>query len=78
MSKHTPIVYVLGVFAVFILIWYTGSAIGAVDRLVGLVWSLPGLLVGTFGILWSEMRKLERKIVSLQTEIETLKEAQLR
>ena len=74
MNKLTPTIYMLGVLAVFVVAWYYGPE----DRLVNLAWALPGLLVGTFAMLWSAMRKLERKITKLEREIQTLKEVQVR
>jgi Sec-independent protein secretion pathway component TatC len=72
MSKFTPTIYFCSVLAVFVFAWYFGPE----DRLVNLAWALPGMLIGTFTVLWNATAKLQRKIAKLEGEIETLKRAQ--
>jgi len=73
MSKLTPIVYFCSVLAVFVFAWYFGPE----DKLVNLAWALPGLLIGTFTVLWNVVAKVERKVARLEREIETIKGGQV-
>ena len=72
MSKLTPIIYFCGVLGVFIFAWYFGPE----EKLVNLAWTLPGLLIGTFTVLWNGIAKLERKIARLEKDTEALKRVQ--
>jgi len=70
MSKLTPSIYFLGVFFVVLVVWF----IGPEERMMNITWSLPGLFVGTFTVLWNAMAKLERRISRLESEIQELKD----
>lgn len=40
---------------------------------MSLTWSLPGMFVGTFTVLWKTITKLENRVMKLESDIQELK-----
>ena len=66
MNRLIPTIYLVGVFLVFFVTWYIGTE----ERLAGLFLALPGVLVGTFAMLWHAIGKIERRLAKLERKNE--------
>lgn len=66
MNRWTPSIYLVEILLVFSFIWYMYIDRGAEDRLTGLFWALPAILVGSFTTLWRANAKLERRLAKLE------------
>lgn len=61
MNRWMTTIYLVQVFLVFSFVWF-----GTDDRLTGLFWALPAILVGSFTTLWRANAKLERRLAKLE------------